>query len=194
MAQFVVSDFRNVPAVLREKKIRGAKEFARRVGFVMAEEAKREIENRFEVRPFERRRHPGTRRATTAISFNRSEIAATKNFPIEVDFRILGGDKVVTRINVLNNGATAHVIDSTDRTGNEPWELKGVGAVNRMAGLTQSGDRIGLNTLAWPRAGGTGFVVTRKPVNWRPGPAQSKTGFLQAARDKAIQMVRAEFR
>jgi len=194
MSQFVVTDFRNVPIRLREKKIKGAKEFARRVGSVMTEEAKREIEQRFEVRPFERRRYPGSRRATTAISFNRAEIASARDFPIEVDFRILGGEEVVTRINVLNNGATSHVIESTDRTGNEPWPLKGVGAVNRMAGLRQDGTRIGFDTLAWPRAGGTGFVVTREPVNWRPGPAQSKTGFLQAARDRAIQMVRAEFR
>jgi hypothetical protein len=196
MSQFAVKDFRNVPGVLREKKIAGAKEFARRVGFVMAQEATKEIGIRFQVVPRERRRHPGTRRASqSAMSYNLAEIKAAQDFPIEVDYRVLGGPKVVTRIKVLNNGPKTkqYIIESTDKTGREPWELKGVGAVNRMGGLNQTRNRINPGFLAWPNKSGR-FFVTKKPVMWKAGPAQSKTGFLEVARDRAIQMVRGEFR
>jgi hypothetical protein len=192
MSSFVVSDFRNVPVKLRAEQLKGARQFARRVGFVMAQEANKKIGERFEKRSFERRRYPGSRRAQGSVSF----FVENKTFPFLVDFRVLGGPELVTRIQVLNNGpATArYVIESTDISGRETWALKGVSAPNRFTGREQTADIMGFRKLAWPAGQGGKFRVVRDSVLWRSGPAQSKRGFLQEARTDAIRMVRAEFK
>jgi hypothetical protein len=193
MAFFRISGFPGANEALRAAQFKNAKQFALAVGAEMSRQATQEVVQRFEKQPFERRRYPGSRRLSSkgTISFNRDEIRATRQYPINVDFRILGGEEVVIRAKVLNEGATSHVIDSTDRTGNEPWALKGVSAPNRFTGRDQISDRPGLNAIAYPLASNR-FLVTTNSVSWRPGPAQSKTGFLQAARDRAIEIVRAQ--
>lgn len=191
MSSFVVSDFRNVPVKLRAEQLKGARQFARRVGFVMAQNANKKIGERFEKRDFERRRYPGSRRAQGAISFS----VENKTFPFVVDFRVLGGPELVTRIQVLNNGPAKaeYEIKSTDISGREPWALKGVSAPNRFTGRQQTADITGFEKLAWPIGGGK-FRVVNKSTIWKAGPAQTKQGFLQEARTQAIQDVRGEFK
>jgi hypothetical protein len=193
MAQFVVSDFRNVPIKLRQEKLKGAKTFARRVGFVMAEEANREISERFEKRSFERRRYPSSRRAAGSVSFS----VENKDFPFNVDYRVLGGPNVVLRVQVLNDGPATeeYEIESTDISGKEPWALKGVSAPNRFAGRNQIADVAGFGKLAWPGGKNGRFVVVDRSVWWRSNAdGRAKRGFLQVARSIAIEKVRAEFK
>jgi hypothetical protein len=193
MAFFRISGFPGAEQALRAAQFQNAKKFALAVGAEMSRQANQEVLQRFEKQPFERRRHPGTFRLSSerTITFNRDEINSRKDYPIDVDFRIRGGKEVVLRAKVLNEGATAHAIDSTDRTGNEPWALKGVSTPNRFTGRDQIADIPGLNAIAYPLASNR-FFVTKNAVNWTPGPAQAKTGFLQAARDRAIEIVRAQ--
>jgi hypothetical protein len=196
MAFFTIAGFPSSEGALKAAQFKNAKKFALEVGAEMSRQATEEVLQRFEIQPFERRRHPGTRRlsAKGTISFNRDEIKATKQYPINVDFRILGGEDVVTRALVLNNGAQTHEIESTDiNADGKRWVLKGVGNPNRFTGRDQISDIAGFGKIAYP-IGGLKYNVVNGSVLWTPGPAQSKTGFLQAARDRAIQMVRAEFR
>lgn len=191
MSSFVVSDFRNVPVKLRAEQLKGARQFARRVGFVMAQEANKEIAERFEKRDFERRRYPSSRRAAGAVSF----LVENKTFPFNVDYRVLGGPEVVLRVQILNEGpeTESYAIESTDISGNEPWALKGVSAPNRFTGREQLADIDSVGKMAWPVGGGK-FRVVSGAVRWRSGPAAAQRGFLQVARDRAIGMVRNEFK
>lgn len=191
MPQLTISDFRNVPVKLRAEQLKGARQFARRVGFVMAEEANKLIGERFEKRAFDRRRYPGSRRAAGAVSF----LVENKEFPINVDYRVLGGPEVVLRVQILNNGPqpNTYAIESTDISGNQPWDLKGVSAPNRFTGRDQIADIDSVGKIAWPIGGGK-FRVLKGAVAWKAGPAVDKQGFLQVARDRAIGTVRDEFK
>jgi hypothetical protein len=193
MAFFRISGFPGAEQALRAAQFQNAKKFALAVGAEMSRQATQEVVQRFEKRPFERRRYPGSRRLSSkgTISFNRDEIRARKDYPIDVDFRILGGEEVVIRAKVLNEGARDHTIESTDMNSNAPWALKGVGNPNRFTGRDQIADIPGFNKIAYP-IGGDKYNVVGGAVFWRAGPAQSKTGFLQAARDRAIEIVRAQ--
>jgi hypothetical protein len=193
MAFFTISGFPGANEALRAAQFKNAKQFALAVGAEMSRQATQEVVQRFEKQPFERRRYPGSRRLSSkgTISFNRDEIRSTRQYPINVDFRILGGKEVVIRAKVLNEGAIDHQIKSTDETGKEPWALKGVSNPNRFTGRDQTDDIAGFNKIAYP-IGGDKYNVVSGAVFWRAGPAQSKTGFLQAARDRAIEIVRAQ--
>jgi hypothetical protein len=195
MAFFTISGFPGANEALRAAQFKNAKQFALQVGAEMSRQATEEVLQRFEIQPFDRRRYPGSRRLSSkgTISFNREEIRATKQYPLNIDFRILGGEEVVTRALVLNNGARTHEIESTDISAGDRWVLKGVSNPNRFTGREQISDIAGFGKIAYP-TGGPKYNVVNGYVLWKPGPAQSKTGFLQAARDRAIQMVRAEFR
>jgi hypothetical protein len=193
MAFFRISGFPGAEQALRVAQFQNAKKFALAVGAEMSRQATQEVLQRFEKQPFERRRYPGSRRLSSkgTISFNRDEIKARKDYPIDVDFRILGGKEVVIRARVLNEGAKDHKIESTDMNSNAPWALKGVANPNRFTGRDQLADIESFGKIAYP-IGGDKYNVVSGPVFWRAGPAQAKTGFLQAARDKAIQIVSAK--
>jgi hypothetical protein len=127
------------------------------------------------ARPNERRRHPGSRRAATALDY-----AVTGNVDrLELGFRVLGGDVVFRRILGMNFGTPAHRIYPSGA-----WGLSGVGEWNRMIGSGRV-TRTRQPMLAWTEEG-TSVVV---PEADHPGTSGS--GFLEEARDVAADALRA---
>jgi len=145
-----------------------ALERAHAIGADMAKEATDLMAADYDLnRPFERRRYPGSRRASTAIDY----AVTNQHLPIDVSYRILGGDNVVMRIIILNWG----------RKGGYPirpsgnWPLSG-----RAKGGTAKFKRPKRGTsqgvLAWP-----GVVTDEVSAT-----ATSGTEFLERGRDIAI--------
>jgi hypothetical protein len=85
------------------------------LGEAMAEEANKLISERFEYRPFARRRHPGSRRASTAMSY----AVLGNQYPYDVVYRILGGRDVQKRVLILHYGRPAVTIRPSGA-----WPLK----------------------------------------------------------------------
>jgi hypothetical protein len=104
------------------------------LGKAMAEEANKLIGERFEYRPFARRRHPGSRRASTAMSY----AVLGNQYPYDVVYRILGGRDVEKRVLILHYGRPGVVIEPSGA-----WPLKkGTKAL-----------------LAWPKGEGTAIPI-----------------------------------
>ena len=142
----------------------------------MVEDATKLMQGDFNLeRPYERRRYPGSRRATTALDF---QIQEDGDGAFTLGFRVLGGEEVLKRIIFMNWGTREHEIKPSGA-----WELTGVrGGIS-----VRLGDRSGATgwqggRLAWVDENGA--VVIRGSV-WHPG--QKSTGFLQDARDLAVE-------
>lgn len=132
----------------------------------------------YEVRPFERRRHPGTRRITEAFDYQVTGDADE----VVVTLRILGGDLVEKRVWALNNGKAEAIVVPSGR-----WELKGVTKIGPTTPFQrfQAPDRAVEGVLSWPGPGGRRITVYG-PVR---SPARGGDGFMEQARDTAIARV-----
>jgi hypothetical protein len=114
-------------------------------------------------RPYDRRRHPGSRRASTALDY---AISGNED-RLVLGFRVLGGDEVFKRILGMNFGTGGgHEIYPSGA-----WPLK----------------RSTRAVLAWP--GPDGVYRPREGSVWHPGTAG--TGFLEEARDVAADALKA---
>ncbi len=150
------------------------------IGKDMVAKANDLMAGRFNLnRDYERRRHPGSRRAATALDY---EIVDSDG-ESTVDYKVLGGDEVTLRILIMNYGSVDH-----DIFPNGAWELGGLNpkkvsrsssARNKIEGGS-AGDR-----LAYPSNTGRGY--------WRGQPGESVhhpgtngEHFLEAARDAAL--------
>jgi hypothetical protein len=160
----------NAGEVRQSVKIQGDKivaETAHRVGEDMAREATLLMDQDYILaRPYERRRYPGSRRAATAIDYR---VEGSK-LPIDVFYRVLGGDNVVMRIIILNWG----------RKGNYPirpsgnWPLAGRGGASHFKRFKRGKSQ---GVLAWP-----GVVTPEVSA----GGAQSGTEFLERGMQIAV--------
>lgn len=116
------------------------------------------------ARPHDRRRHPGSRRASTALDFAISENSGR----LVLGFRVLGGDEVFNRILIMNYGSVEHDIYPSGA-----WSLK----------------RTDKEVLAWPEGGRyrvVGFVAGD-----HKHPGTLGTGFLEEALEVAADALRA---
>lgn len=143
-------------------------------GRKMAEDATGLMTGDYDLeRPYERRRFPGSRRAKTALDFQITEDA---DGSLTLGFRVLGGEEVLKRIIFMNWGTRAHTIRPSGA-----WELTGVrGGISVRLG-DRSGGSGSYGRLAWIDE--SGDVVIRGEVQH---PGQTGTGFLQDARDLAV--------
>jgi len=181
----VSAKIRNPQQVTRLVGARAAPVIRRRLdnlGRIMVEEANKEIRRLYRIdRPFERRRHPGSRRLINAISYQ----VVGEQFPMKVTFRALGGKPVLDRVYSLNGDRRAYTMVPT---GN--WPLTGVkkpvSDTTRFRRFTAPGAPP--KTLSWNdpgnrNAGRNGWVhYTRMDVKARPGDR-----FLETARNRAVQ-------
>jgi hypothetical protein len=127
-------------------------------------------------RPIERRRHPGSRRASEALDY----AITGDDDRLTLGFRVLGGEDVFKRILIMNYGSRPHRIYPSGA-----WALTGVRDFTRAVG---SGRRVGTQPmLAWTDEDSGEQVVT--PEVDHPGTAGS--GFLEEARDLAADSLRA---
>jgi hypothetical protein len=84
------------------------------VGRTAVKLANDKMDQRFDMnRPGDRRRHPGSRRAKGALSY---QIDGSE-LPFTVRYRVLGGDEVVRRIAGLNWGTPYHEITPSGNAG-----------------------------------------------------------------------------
>jgi hypothetical protein len=144
------------------------RELAEEAGQIMAETANQLIGQRFDSRPANRRRYPGSRRAAGAVSY----VIEGQNYPFNVRYKIEGGEKVEKRIAVLNFGRGSSFIRSSV-IGGEQWPLK-QNAMSRF--------------LAFPQP--EGAKVNRFVPLIIVSPATNKgLGFLEEARERAISKV-----
>jgi hypothetical protein len=149
-------------------------------GKEMVDEANRLMASRFDLnRPYERRRHPGSRRAKDALDF---EITGDVDRFV-VGYRVLGGDEVFKRILGLNYGTPAHKIKPS---GN--WALKGAGlAVRSRPTRKQAAAGSGANGwLYFPVPEGGPYKRATRVSH--PGSTKG-TGFLEEARDKVARNI-----
>jgi hypothetical protein len=154
---------------------------ANEAGRDMARRATELMSRDFDLsRPYERRRHPGSRRSATAISHETKRLGPAR---YQVTYKILGGAVVEARIAGLNYGiGGGHVIRPS---GN--WPLRGVRAQGlgraRMGGGVRRSSK---PLLAWvdERTGEdvvTGWVQHPGMVRFPKG-----SGFLERARDEVV--------
>lgn len=123
----------------------------------MVQSANKKMAANFDMnRSGERRRHPGTRRAKNALDY---QIVGSE-LPLELRYRVNGGDLVRDRIIMLNWGTRGHEIVPSGNAG-------GSGVI-----------------LAWPE---DGVMVKTKRV-WHPG-SRKAVGFLEEALVEAAQRV-----
>lgn len=167
-ARFAVK--RAVGPVVRRRVEQAGKEMVRVANSLMAAD--------FDLnRPYERRRHPGSRRASTALDYS---ITSDSSERLILRFRVLGGDEVFMRIMGMNYGVPAHTISPSGA-----WSLRGVSLATRSTS-SRSGTGSSGNFLAWPENGG--WRVVRGSVYWRPtGAASQGTHFLEEAAFVAAQ-------
>jgi len=113
--------------------------------------------------PYERRRHPGSRRASTALTH---EVTQGKK-SYEVNFRVVGGDEVLMRILILNYGSVEHDIFPTGGWSLGGLNPKGISATasafNRIAGDSGGG------RLAYPSKHGGYWVGEEDEGVTHPG-------------------------
>lgn len=115
------------------------------VGKLMVEDAVALMRGDFNLeRPYERRRWPGSRRAASALDFT---VTGGPEFPLELGWRVLGGDETFKKIVGLNWGVPGHNI----KGGSGTWPLKGKFNVNRMGGAKKRkrGTNRRPDLLAW---------------------------------------------
>lgn len=154
------------------------REIAQEAGKRMAKRATELMDQDFNLnRPYERRRHPGSRRAATAIS---SEVERTGTSDYTIRYKILGGEVVEARIAGLNYGiGPGHRILPS---GN--WPLKGARLFARTARNSGVESVFAQDKLAWTDED-TGQQVVTDEV-WHPGMVRFPNGssFLERARDE----------
>lgn len=123
----------------------------------MVNRANKKMSQRFDLnRPADRRRHPGSARTKNALDF---QIDGTE-FPITIQYRVLGGATVRDRIIMLNWGTSGHQIEPSGAAG-------GNGLV-----------------LAWPEDGSTVY----SKGHWHPG-SRVGVGFLREAMQEAFDNI-----
>lgn len=136
--------FLNAGQARQSVKIQGDKiaaQKAHRVGEDMAREATLLMDQDYILaRPYERRRYPGSRRAATAIDYR----VEGSRLPIEVSYRVLGGDTVVMRIIILNWGRKGGY--AIRPSGN--WPLAGRSGESHFKRFKRGKNKRSL--LAWP--------------------------------------------
>lgn len=171
---------RVVQPALKQRNV----ELAEQIGARMAELANNYVRENFKERVYERRRHPGSRRAAGSIGFK-----LVSKDPAQVDFTVAGGENVLKRVSILNYGRPDTVIESSVLTGNEPWPLKGVFTenINRFQ-RGQAKDVMDRPVLAWRQDNGGLKILKNGRVVSRGVQA---TNFLQESRDKAVREVLA---
>ena len=169
-----------------EKEVRDAADLtiAVRASEVGAEMARRATQLMADAgfnlnRPYERRRHPGSRRAANAISYER-----VRNGPgnYTVSYKILGGAVVEARIAGLNYGiGSGHTITPT---GN--WPLKDATLFRRSG--SKAGRASNPDVLAWLDAGSDVVTPRVKHKGMKRWP--NGAGFLESARDEVVDSLR----
>jgi hypothetical protein len=132
-------------------------------------------------RDYERRRHPGSRRAANALDH---VITTDGNGDPTVEFRVLGGDDVLMRILIMNYGSVSHDIHP-----NGNWELGGLNPkkVSRTASKFNTSQTAG-NRLAYPSK--EGGYWKGKPGQYVTHPGTNATNFLEEARNQAVAEMR----
>lgn len=159
------------PAIRRKVEVEGPR---------LVADANAAMARRFNLnRPFERRRSPGSRRASTALDY----FVEGNELPIRLGFRVLGGDDVVRRIIILNFGSQAHEIGPSGQ-----WPLRGASGITRLSRGSNIRARTGdvARALAWIDE--LDDVVVRGSV-WHPGQRQPG-GFLEEAVAKSKARLR----
>jgi hypothetical protein len=166
---------------VRNSAIRAAGPIVRRelerTGEEMVKDANRSMETRFDLnRPYERRRHPGSRRAKDALDFEIT--GGGERFVL--GFRVLGGDDVFSRILWLNFGTSPHEIRPSGR-----WQLRG-------ARLAVRGNPTRRQAAAGGGSGGWLYFPVPEGGPYKRAtrvqhPGQRGTGFLEEARDRAAR-------
>ena len=163
---------RAVDPVLRERAEDAGKEMVRIANALMA--------GQFNLnRPYERRRYPGSRRASTALT----HVVTGSNSQYTVGYRVLGGEEVLQRILGMNYGMGGERVISP----NGNWDLRGARLAVRdePTGAGSGGGR----QLAWQENGV--WTNVKGSVTWKPtGSASRGTGFLEEARDAAVAQIR----
>lgn len=137
----------------------------------MAREANALLASRTQSRPYERRRHPGSRRAVGSIDYQIE--GGQDSFPIKLSYRILGGQEVFYRVIILNFGRGDSVISPSGA-----WPLTGVTNVVRTRRYKSRGRG---SVLAFEDGGDT--VFSRKVTS----PGTDGLRFLEDARDVAVK-------
>ena len=150
---------------VRDAAVRAGKQMAKRATTLMDQD--------FNLnRPYERRRHPGSRRAATAIS---SEVERNGPASYIVRYKILGGPIVEARIAGLNYGTPGHAIYPT---GN--WPLKNSTLAIRNTPRRTGRARTNILAVLDPSTGedwGAAYLNH---------PGSRGTSFLERARDEVV--------
>jgi hypothetical protein len=159
------------------------------LGRMMVAEANEEIRRLYRTdTPYDRRRHPGSRRLVNALSYR----VVGDEFPLEVEFRTLGGKEVEDRVRFLNDGTKPHVIHASGK-----WPLKGqkkpLDPTARFRRFTAPGFQSSSSLLAWPEgAVKGGWRNSRLKDGWRYArnqvkhPGNDAGRFLQTGRNRAV--------
>ena len=174
MANIRVNVARNdLAATVRGELFKEARRRAEMIGRDAAKKANDIVRTKYKQREYERRRHPGSRRAAGAISYKVSE---QRDFPITVSYRVLGGEDVVRRIIILNFGR-----GPSDIVPSGTWPLRGRYGSSRF--VRQGSTGIAPRLLAWPSSGSGAPDVFRPSAT--SGPSQAG-GFLEEAMKYAV--------
>ena len=140
--------------IVRERMARATRVRMRAIGRDMVNRANQKMASNFDLnRPGNRRRHENSRRVRTALDF---QIDGTE-FPIIIQYRVLGGELVRQRIIMLNWGTSGHMIEPNGNAG---------------------GDGV---VLAWPEDG----EMVYSKGHWHPG-SRKGVGFLEEAMKEAF--------
>jgi len=126
----------------------------------------------------QRRRHPGSRRLKNAISY---QVESGSGFPIEVSYRILGGQVVVNRAVILNfSKTTGYPIPPN---ASPPWSLRGYRKPLQTSPRPYRPSASG-NQLAWLVGGRWVNIARNQPVPWEG--SFPHFGFLEESADEAF--------
>lgn len=128
-------------------------------------------------RPFERRRHPGSQRAASALDYI---IEGSANLPLELGFRVKGGEEVRLRIIGLNWGTPGHRIYG----GSGTWPLKGQFNITRTSRNLGEGTNRRPDLLAWMDE--TGDVMTPEADH----PGSRGAHFLEDALRRSVDRIK----
>jgi hypothetical protein len=100
--------------VVRERMALATRARLQGIGRDMVNRANSKMAANFDLnRPADRRRHPGSRRAKGALDFQ----IDGSDFPITIQYRVLGGDTVRDRIIFMNWGTSRHDITPSGAAG-----------------------------------------------------------------------------
>lgn len=158
---------------IRRASAYAVREPAEMIGRDMARRANELAAQRYDQRPRERRRSPGSRRLAGAFSY---QLRGGPDFPIEIRFRVLGGEDVQRRAIVLNFGKPATTITPSGK-----WPLRG--RYKSSNPFRREGPAAPGRILAWPSGGVGPPNVFTDSANSRHRPGDR---FLEEARDWAV--------